>query len=168
MFETLSRHQRTDLHEALELAHRRAQAPWSPSGWSNPLSSVVNRRAFLRGGAGLIGSAVMAKTLGGLAATRVEAARPCAGGSSPSPWGPIGPSRDAETSMNLLQLPPSFSYRAYGFTGDIMDDPLGTATPALHDGMAVIQELGPRHLMLVRDHEVGHPGPAAFGDPSLA
>ena len=48
-----------------------------------------------------------------------------------------------------------------------MDDDLSTPTPALHDGMAVIQELGPGHLLLVRDHEVDYPGPAAFGDSSL-
>ena len=57
------------------------------SGWSNPLSSVVNRRAFLRGGAGLIGGAVLSKTLGGLSVARVEAAQCAAVGSNVSPWG---------------------------------------------------------------------------------
>jgi secreted PhoX family phosphatase len=169
VFEHLSRNQRKDLSEALQLAHRRAQAPWSPSGWSNPLSSVVNRRAFLRGGAGLIGGAVIAKSLGRLAVRPVEAASQCsAAGSSVSPWGPVSPTFDPETTLNLLQLPPGFSYRSYGWTGDVMDDAMETPTPALHDGMAVIQELGPSHLLLVRDHEVDVGGPPAFGDPSLA
>ena len=76
---------------------------------------------------------------------------------------------DPETGLNLLQLPPGFSYRSYGWTGDFMNDVLGTPTPPLHDGMAVIQELDRSHLMLVRDHEVDSPWPAsAFGDPSLA
>ena len=61
MFENLSRNQRKDLHEALQMAQRRAQAPWSPSGWTNPLSNVVNRRAFLRGGAALVGGITLAE-----------------------------------------------------------------------------------------------------------
>jgi secreted PhoX family phosphatase len=116
----------------------------------------------------LIGSAAIAKTLGGLSVARVEAAGQCsAAGSIASPWGPIAPKLDPETGLNLLQLPEPFSYRSYGWTGDIMDDAQGTPTPALHDGMAVIQELGRSHLILVRDHEVDYPGPAAFGNPLL-
>jgi len=156
VFENLSRNQRKDLNEALDRAHRRAQADWSPSGWSNPLASVVNRRAFLRGGAGLFGGAMLSKTLGGLSVAQVEAAsgQCSAAGSSVSPWGAIGPTLDPETGLNLLRLPPGFSYRSYGWTGDLMDDAAKTPTPALHDGMAVIQELGRGHLILVRNHEV--------------
>ena len=174
MFENLSRSQRKDLNEALDRAHRRAQAAWSPSGWSNPLSSVVNRRAFLRGGAGLVGGAMLSKTLGGLSVAQVEAAGQCSAvGSSLSPWGAIGPTLDPETGLNLLHLPNGFSYRSYGWTGDLMDDEAITPTPPLHDGMAVIQELGRGHLLLVRNHEVDYdpddpPNPPAFGDPSLA
>jgi secreted PhoX family phosphatase len=167
VLEKLSRHQRKDLVDALHLADRRAQAPWSPSGWSNPLSSLVNRRAFLRGGAGLVGGTVLAKTLGRLSVARVEASQCNAVASSLSPWGVISPKVDPETGKSLLQLPDGFTYRSYGWTGDIMDDDMETSTPALHDGMAVIQELGPGHLLLVRDHEVDHPGPTAFGDSSL-
>ena len=173
MFNHLPRSQRKDLNEALDLAQRRAQAPWSPSGWSNPLSNVVNRRAFLKGGAGLVGGAVLAKTLGGLSTARVEAAQCAAVGSNLSPWGAIGPTLDPETGLNLIHLPPGFSYRSYGWTGDLMDDENKTPTPPLHDGMAVIQELGRGHLLLVRNHEVDYDqeeeeNPPAFGDPSLA
>jgi hypothetical protein len=167
-FEHLPRNQRKDLQEAAEMAHRRAQAPWSPSGLSNPLSSVVNRRAFLRGGAAMIGGAMLARNLERLPGASLEAAQCSAGGPIVSPWGPIAPVRDPETGLNLLKLPPGFSYRSYGWTGDFMNDVLGTPTPPLHDGMAVIQELDRSHLMLVRNHEVNHPGPAAFGDGSLA
>jgi hypothetical protein len=80
VFENLSRNQRKDLKEALELAQRRSRAPWSPSGWTNPLASVVNRRAFLKGGAGLIGGAVVGKTLAGLSVRRALAAQPCSAG----------------------------------------------------------------------------------------
>src|SRR5687767_679020 len=138
MFRYLTRNQSKDLNEALELAQRQSQAPWTPSGWRNPLASVVNRRAFLKGGAGLIGGAVIGKTLAGLAVPRAEAAQQCSSAApSISPWGAIAPRLDPETSLNLIQLPPGFSYRSYGWRGDLMDD--GTPTPALHDGMAVIQ-----------------------------
>jgi uncharacterized protein len=171
VFENLSRNQRKDLKEALRIAQQRVQAPWSPSGRTNPLSSVVNRRAFLRGGAGLVGGTVLARTLGGLSVARLEAAQCSASAASLSPWGAIGPKLDPETGLNLLQLPNGFSYRSYGWTGDIMDDGLGTPTPPLHDGMAVIQELGPSHLILVRNHEVDHDPPddvlPAFGDQAL-
>lgn len=116
----------------------------------------------------MIGSAAIAKTLGGLSVARVEAAGQCsAAGSVASPWGPIAPKLDPETGLNLIQLPAPFRYRSYGWTGDIMDDAQGTPTPELHDGMAVIQELGRNHLILVRDHEVDYPGPPAFGNPLL-
>jgi hypothetical protein len=83
---------------------------------SNPLASVVNRRAFLKGGAGLIGGAVLSKTLGSLTEARVEAAaggQCLAVGSSVSPWGAIAPKLAPETGMNLIQLPPGFSYRSF-------------------------------------------------------
>ena len=156
MFDNLPRNQRKDLNEALDRAQRRAQAPWSPSGWSNPLSNVVNRRAFLRGGAGLIGGAMLSKTLGGVSVASAATDQCSAVGSSLSPWGAIGPRLDRETGLNLLQLPTGFSYRSFGWTGDIMDDSLATATPPLHDGMAVIQEIGRGHLLLVRNHEVDY------------
>jgi uncharacterized protein len=166
-FEHLPRNQRKDLQEAAQLAHRRAQAPWSPSGTSNPLSSVVNRRAFLRGGAAMIGGAMLAKNLERLPGASLEASQCSSGAQIVSPWGPITPVTDPETGLDLLKLPPGFSYRSYGWTRDSMNDVLGTPTPPLHDGMAVIQELDRSHLMLVRNHEVNHPGPVAFGDGSL-
>ena len=62
-FEHLPRNQRKDLQEAgsWRIGVRRLRGP--PSGPSNPLSSVVNRRAFLRGGAAMIGGAILAKNL---------------------------------------------------------------------------------------------------------
>ena len=111
----------------------------------------------------MIGSAAIAKTLGGLSVARVEAAGQCsAAGSSASPWGPIAPKLDPETGLRLIQLPAPFRYRSYGWTGDPMDDAQGTPTPELHDGMAVIQELGRNHLILVRDHEVDYPWSAGL------
>ncbi|MGH9555232.1 MAG: alkaline phosphatase PhoX [Terriglobales bacterium] len=154
MFETLSRNESKDLNEALELACLQSAAPWSPSGRSKPLSSCVDRRSFLKGGAGLIGGLVIGGTLGALFPTRANACVQVVG-----PYGPPAPTADLATGLNLLKLPPGFSYRSYGWQFDPMK--LGVPTPALHDGMAVVRDLG-RWLVLVRNHEVA--AGTAFGD----
>lgn len=146
MLERLSRSEDNDLKAALALAQLQAEAPWSPSNGSNALASCVDRRAFLRGGAGLIGGLAISQTLGGIAAQacsledKVE-----------SPWGPLMPIPDEATGLPLLRLPAPFRYRSFGWTGDPMEK--GIPTPALHDGMAVIRKLG-RWEVLVRNHEV--------------
>jgi secreted PhoX family phosphatase len=58
----------------------------------------------------------------------------------PSPYGPIGPKPDQATGLPLLQLPDGFRYISYSWTGDRMSD--GVDCPSLHDGMAVVAELG--------------------------
>ncbi len=146
MFENLTRNESKDLYAALELARRQAEAPWSPSGRSKPLSSCVDRRSFLRGGAGLIGGLAIATTLHGLFPNRANACVQVVG-----PYGAPVPTADLATGLNLLQLPPGFSYRSYGWQFDPMKQ--GIPTPALHDGMAVVRDLG-RWLVLVRNHEV--------------
>lgn len=57
-----------------------------------------------------------------------------------SPYGPLFPTVDATTGLPLIQLPDGFSYCSYGWTGDVMSD--GVATPNLHDGMAVVADVG--------------------------
>ncbi len=153
MYETLTRNESKDLHAALELARLQADAPWSPSGRSKLFASCVDRRAFLRGGAGLIGGLAIATTLQGLFPQRANACVQVTG-----PYGAPVPTADQATGLNLLQLPPGFSYRSYGWQFDPMK--LGVPTPALHDGMAVVRDLG-RWLVLVRNHEVA--GGTAFG-----
>lgn len=76
--------------------------------------------------------------------------------SAASPYGPLAPTADLETKLPLLQLPPGFVYRSYGWTGDPMAD--GRPTPSTHDGMAVVvsRRAGRgTELVLVRNHERG-------------
>lgn len=71
-----------------------------------------------------------------------------------SPYGPIAPVNDLTTGLPLLQLPPGFTYKSFGWTGDLMAN--GKPTPGSHDGMAVIQSrrVGrSTELVLVRNHE---------------
>jgi secreted PhoX family phosphatase len=70
-----------------------------------------------------------------------------------SPYGAVIPTLDQTTGLPLLQLPKGFRYMSYGWTGDPMSD--GVATPGLHDGMAVIADVG---------HGRGLLGPSPFGD----
>jgi uncharacterized protein len=52
----------------------------------------------------------------------------------------------------LIELPPGFSYTAFGRTGDPMSD--GYFTPSNHDGMAAFP-LDAGRCVLVRNHEIG-------------
>ncbi|MCF7222693.1 alkaline phosphatase PhoX [Marilutibacter chinensis] len=86
---------------------------------------------------------------------------------APSPYGPLEPVADLTTGLPLLQLPQGFSYRSFGWTGDLMSD--GQPCPGKHDGMAVVRAYHhgrPHHgrgrgrphgaeLVLVRNHERG-------------
>ena len=72
-----------------------------------------------------------------------------------SPYGPIAPTNDLSTGLPLLQLPPGFTYKSYGWRGDIMTD--GRPCPAGHDGMGVIatRKVGrSTEQVLVRNHEI--------------
>ena len=73
-----------------------------------------------------------------------------------SPYGPIAPANDITTGLPLLQLPPGFSYKSYGWRGDLMSN--GKSCPAGHDGMGVIlsRKVGrSTELVLVRNLDVG-------------
>ena len=71
-----------------------------------------------------------------------------------SPYGDVSPVLDQTTGLPLLQLPRGFRYMSYGWTGDLMSD--GVPTPSLHDGMAVIGDVG---------HGRGLFDPSHFKDP---
>jgi secreted PhoX family phosphatase len=80
-----------------------------------------------------------------------------------SPYGPIAPVNDMTTGLPLLQLPAGFSYKSFGWRGDVMRD--GKSCPGGHDGMGVIvsRKVGrSTELVLVRNHEVGAAGQASF------
>jgi uncharacterized protein len=55
-----------------------------------------------------------------------------------SPYGPIRPTRDQTTGLELLKLPERFQYWSYSWTGDPLSN--GVPCPNLHDGMAVVDE----------------------------
>ncbi|QGW64496.1 DUF839 domain-containing protein [Lysobacter soli] len=88
----------------------------------------------------------------------------------PSRYGPLAPVADRSTGLPLLQLPRGFSYRSFGWSGDVMSD--GQPCPDRHDGMAVVAVRKPgrgrfdrdgrgnghghgHELVLIRNHERG-------------
>jgi uncharacterized protein len=94
-----------------------------------------NRRAFLQRSAAGAG-ALWVASLQDFATLRAGGREHVAG----SPYGPIFPTLDETTGLPLLQLPEGFRYVSYGWTGDVMSD--GVVTPNLHDGMAVVADIG--------------------------
>jgi len=73
------------------------------------------------------------------------------------PYGPIEPVNDLTTGVPLIKLPAGFSYKSYGWTGDMMAD--GQVTPGSHDGMGVIvtRRVGrSQEVVLCRNHERGN------------
>lgn len=80
-------------------------------------------------------------------------------------YGPLVPTRDLATGLELLALPRGFEYRSYGWTGQIMGD--GRPTPTDHDGMAVVARRNQR-IALVRNHELSAgEGPQSLVDGGM-
>ena len=126
-----------------------------------------SRRQVLKGSAaamavGAIGSLGALYTRQSLAAGDPTRTLPI-----PSPYGRLAPVADRTTGLPLLQLPRGFSYRSFGWSGDLMDD--GQACPDRHDGMAAVgfrrsrgdhrarrdDHLHGTELVLIRNHERG-------------
>lgn len=79
-----------------------------------------------------------------------------------SPYGVTAPTNDLSTGLPLIQLPPGFSYKSYGWRGDMMSD--GLITPGAHDGMGVVRQrrVGrSTEIVLVRNHELSTSSNAA-------
>jgi uncharacterized protein len=74
-------------------------------------------------------------------------------------FGPLREAIDAATGLPLIKLPEGFRYLSFGWTNEPMAN--GGKTPPIHDGMAVISEMGDQ-IVLCRNHEVDSPG-RAFG-----
>lgn len=121
---------------------------------ASDIRPVVNRRDFIRGG--VVGAASI--SFAALLARRA--------GASELPYsddyGPVAPVNDLTTGLPLIALPAGFSYRSYGWTGQLMDDM--QMTPSLHDGMDVVSSKG-THVFLMRNHEQGTGG-VAFNAPA--
>jgi secreted PhoX family phosphatase len=125
---------------------------------TNP-PEIPGRRQLLKGG-----SAAIAAAFGGpiaAMATRVAEAAECAAGSASilldSPYGAPAPTKDLTTGLPLIELPPGFSYKSYGWRGDVMSD--GLVTPAAHDGMGVVlqRRVGrSTEMVIVRNHELSN------------
>ncbi len=125
----------------------------------NALSS--SRRNLLKGIAG----ASALPFVGAFAAMQSQQALAANGATTlvACPYGPIAPAIDMTTGLPLLQLPRGFSYKSFGWRGDIMSD--GKACPGGHDGMGVIvsRSVGrSTELVLVRNHEIGASSAANF------
>ncbi len=107
----------------------------------------IPRRAFLQQSLGLLGSVTLGTTFEsflGRTAAAVDA--PFIAG-----YGPLRPTKDEATGLELLQLPEGFRYLSYGWTGDDMDG--GVVTPGAHDGMGVIVS-DDSTVTLCRNHEL--------------
>lgn len=116
-----------------------------------PTSSPgLDRRGFLRGAA--VTAAGLA-TLGPLEAlaARTAGAAPVQMAPFSVDYGPLRPSRDQATGLELLMLPRGFEYLSYSWTGDLLGD--GVRTPSAHDGMAAFRRGDT--VTLVRNHEQG-------------
>ena len=122
----------------------------------NPSEISTPRRTILKGSS----AAVFAAFAGPIAAlaSRTAQASACAPASasllSASPYGPVAPVNDLVTGLPLIQLPAGFSYKSYGWTGDVMSD--GLLTPSAHDGMGLVRtrKVGrSTEMVLVRNHE---------------
>lgn len=111
------------------------------------MTADPTRRRFLR-------SAVLAPTVGTVFHRLSQATASDTKQTDPN----LRPAEDLATGLPLLNLPPGFTYRSFGWTGDAMSD--GTTTPGEHDGMAVIGQEGDR-LTLCRNHEIR--GQRSFG-----
>lgn len=116
----------------------------------------LDRRGFLRRGFGAAAGIALAQRLDLLTATAAGASsRSDAARRTDRPsgaYGPLYPTRDQATGLELLMLPRGFEYISYGWTGDLMDD--GAPTPSSHDGMAAFEGAGGK-VRLVRNHERG-------------
>ena len=121
-----------------------------------------NRRGLLKGLAGAnalpflaVFSALQAKAAQAGAATALVN----------SPYGPIAPTNDQSTGLPLLQLPAGFSYKSFGWRGDLMTN--GRPCPGNHDGMGVVASRkagNATELVLVRNHEVVYTSASSFID----
>lgn len=118
-------------------------------------SPFVQRRTIIQGAAALAALG----PLGALGA-RTAGAAPMARAPFGPDYGPLRPTKDQTTGLELIALPKGFEYVSFGWTGSLMSD--GLRTPAAHDGMAAFRDGD--LVRLVRNHEVS--GGTAFASPA--
>ncbi|MFA3791391.1 alkaline phosphatase PhoX [Aliiglaciecola sp. SL4] len=105
------------------------------------IEPAFSRRQVLKGG-----SIAAASTAFAAVSSKAQAA------SLPftNSYGPLAPTADKATGLNLLSLPEGFEYTSYGWTGQVQSDLL--PTPTDHDGMGIAAVKG-NIICLVRNHE---------------
>ncbi|HUG19368.1 MAG TPA: alkaline phosphatase PhoX [Planctomycetaceae bacterium] len=127
--------------------------------------SKFDRREFVKGGAGVFGAAALAGPLAFLHTKKLHAAHAAGdmcGIRTESPYGPLYPTADKATGLELIMLPEGFQYETFSWTGDAMSD--GNPVPEDLDGMAVVATVFPgnnknsngkaNEIVLIRNHEV--------------
>jgi secreted PhoX family phosphatase len=119
---------------------------------------IDSRRRGLLKGSATLATAPFLTTLGMMAARNAEA-QTCTRRNAmiASPYGVVAPVNDLTTGLPLLQLPPGFAYKSFGWTGDMMAD--GQPCAGAHDGMAVVRTRAvgrSTELTLIRNHELGN------------
>ncbi|MGB7404586.1 MAG: alkaline phosphatase PhoX, partial [Pacificimonas sp.] len=114
-----------------------------------PEDFAIGRRGLMKGAGSLAAGAVLAAPMSMMYAHNASAATAIGN----SPYGPLSPVADLETGLELLQLPPGFSYRSMSWTGDLMSN--GQPVHRGHDGMGAIAIGRGRNqrIVLIRNHE---------------
>src|SRR5918992_4458015 len=108
-------------------------------------ASRLGRRSLLGGTAAAVAAAsIPFEALAARAGTAQQPKLPSGPG-----YGPLRPTKDQATGLELLALPRGFEYISYGWTNDPMSD--GLPTPGSHDGMGAYR-VGDR-VNIVRNHE---------------
>jgi len=106
----------------------------------------MTRRRFVEGSAAVGGGLAIAGPLSALAAQTAEGrSRPQTVG-----YGELQPTKEIDTGIEYLALPPGFRYRLISRAGDPMSD--GNPTPGIFDGMAAYPGRG-GDVVLIRNHE---------------
>jgi uncharacterized protein len=105
----------------------------------------VTRRRFTQGSIAVGGGLALGGPLSALAAREAEGRRARSPG-----YGPLQPTREEDTGVVYIELPPRFRYRVISRQNDLMAD--GRPTPGIFDGMAAYP--GRRgDTILIRNHE---------------
>ena len=118
------------------------------------VGGALDRRSFLGSTAAVVTSATILGSLE-LFHARKAHAKGWQDWYEGNPYGDPIPTLDEVTGLPLIGLPPGFRYWSFGWTGDPIFPGLsgGPATPAAHDGMDVIKQVGP-WAILCRNHEL--------------
>lgn len=142
----IERHEAAQSEVAREALDLPADVPPRASG-------MLDRRSFLGSTGAVVTSAALMGSLE-LFAERKAHANGWHDWYEANPYGDPLPTLDETTGLPLIGLPPGFRYWSFGWTGDPLFPGLagGPVTPALHDGMGVIKQVGP-WAILCRNHE---------------